>query len=136
MWCAIICDESQRFFRLLGAGWCRLVICGMCAVHLNDVHFRSYLRRFWSLQARWLEECALRWPPFHICVWFAASGLVGEVKRSRGLVWCGVADGKGLRSTGRSTRLECVTTMEGHKVSIPAWKYPVVDCAMARVSGQ
>ena len=95
VWCAIICDESQRLFWLLAVGRGRIVVCGMCTVHLDDVHLVCYLRRFWSLQARWLEECALRWPPFHICVWFMANGLVGERKRVRAVVRYAVADGEG-----------------------------------------
>jgi len=91
MWCAIVCDESQRLFRLLAAGRARIVVRGMCAVHLYDVHVSRYLRRFWSLQARWLEECALRWPPFHICVWSAAGDLVGDGASSEcALRWSGI----------------------------------------------
>jgi hypothetical protein len=98
MWCAVICDESQRLFWLLAGRRGMVVVCGMCTVHLDDVHDVCYLRRFWSLQARWLEECALRWPPFHICVWFTASGLIGEGKRVEGMVQWTVQVGVGCDS--------------------------------------
>jgi hypothetical protein len=68
-------------------------------------------------------------------VWFEASGLVGEGKRVRGVVRCSAMNGAGVGG-GRNARLECVTAMNGNRVSVLVSKYPVVDCAMARVSGQ
>lgn len=78
MWCAVICDESQWLLRLLLGVLPAIIVGGLCSVHLNDVHVIYYFRRNWSLQARWLEECAALRLPFHIRVWLvAAGGVVG-----------------------------------------------------------
>lgn len=67
---AIVGDEAQWLGGILTtAGLGGVVVGGGSVGHLDDVHAHGcYLRRSWSLQARWLEENALRLP-FHICLW-------------------------------------------------------------------
>lgn len=95
--CSVVGDEAKWFGLVLGAGLRGLVVGRRRPISLYDIHACCYFRRNWSLQARWLEECALRLP-FHICCG-GGGRRVGVMEAIRGLLRDGY--GGGLQDSGR-----------------------------------